>query len=190
MTQRNTTNVQLTNLQPKEVFRCVSFDLRQLSQHLSGFGLVIDTATNFWQITEYPARGMENLKDGVDNHRKKELASRLKQLIGSSVNKKVICVAKSQYDTPYMKQIVEKAGGKMEITHNDEISAEAVRYLQNELKKIKESSHFPDEFWFHAAQYVVDCHNHQYDDQLRQTPAQKFLRGEAAKLMEDLIVAG
>lgn len=47
---QNTTNTQLANLKPKEVIRCVSFDLPQLSQHLSGFGLVIDTATNFWEI--------------------------------------------------------------------------------------------------------------------------------------------
>lgn len=186
---QNTTNTQSANLQPSEVIRCVSFDLPQLSLHLSGFGLVIDTATNFWEIMEYPARGEENPKDGVETHRQKKLAFGLRRFIGSSDNKKVICVAKSQYNTPYLKQVIERAGGQVEVTQNDEISTKAVRYVLNELRKMKETSHFPDEFWFHAALYAVDCHNHQFDGQLRRTPAQKFLGDEAAKRIEDLIVA-
>lgn len=97
-------------------------------------------------------------------------------------------MAKSEYNTPYLKQVIERAGGQVEVTQNDEISTKAVRYVLNELRKMKETSHFPDELWFHAALYAVDCHNHQFDGQLRRTPAQKFLGDEAAKCLEGLIV--
>lgn len=176
----------LLHIQSRDTLRCISYSVPVLHPEApQGFGLVIGTESNYWDLTAFPVAGEEHPDDGVEGHRQISLAGRVERLLSDSFEpRKVYCKEGSAFDNEFLPMVVDDAGCETVLVKSDKIADDAVRELVRELKWIKNQSNFPDSLWFFAARYIADCHNHKKDE-LGKLPAQKFF-GDDAKPKKDL----